>query len=37
MRASDQLTFDLKHNSQCCSEELLHMTVTSDQHWGRQG
>jgi len=33
----DQLTFDLKHNSQCCSEELLRMTVTSDQHWARQG
>lgn len=33
----DQLIFDLKHNKQCCSEELLRMTVTSDQHWARQG
>ena len=33
----DLLTFELKHSTQCCSEELLNMTVTSDQHVGRQG
>ena len=33
----DELTFDLKHNTQCCSEELLRMTVTSDQHTATQG
>jgi len=33
----DELTFELKHNKQCCSEELLRMTVTSDQHTATQG